>query len=194
MALKRTPWRPNRKPMKRGTELSRGAELNKVSPQRQAEFDAAGIRPYSTLTSANRERVPAQREAQNRQQRRSRPTYTGPSKATIARLEIRCGGWCEFPGCRRHAQDPHHRDERGAGGRGIKAPAWINKLANLLAACRRHNDWASNGSPAEAREMGWLIEMGKATPYTVPVLTRHHPAKVLLDDEGGWTPVGQVAA
>jgi hypothetical protein len=67
-------------------------------------------------------------------------------------------------------------------------------LANLLAACRHHNWWASNGSPVEATEMGWLIPSGVATPYTVPVLTRHHPQKVYLDDAGGIRPVGQVAA
>lgn len=178
-----------RTPIQRRTGLARGGPLNQFSPGRLADFEAAGIKPYSTLV--NPAKVPAQRRAQDRQPRRS---HTGPSKLTVAKLEIRCGGWCEYPSCTRRAQDPHHRDERGSGGRGVKAPAWINRLCNLLAACRRHNDWASNGSPAEAREMGWLIEMGKATPYTVPVLTRHHPEKVFLLDDGSWKPVTVVAA
>lgn len=181
-----------RTPIQRNTGLARSGPLNQFSPGRLADFEASGVKPYSTFT--NPARVPAQRVVQDRQPRRPRPRYTGPSKAIVTKLEVRCGGFCEFWGCGRPAQDPHHRDERGSGGRGVKSPAWINKLCNLLAACRRHNDWASNGSPAEAREMGWLIPMGEATPYTVPVLTRHHAEKVLLDDAGGWTPVGQVAA
>jgi hypothetical protein len=166
-----------------------------MSARRRADLAAAGTdNPFSTLvntTPLTRGRFDVTRDVKPT---RKRPVYTGPDKPTIALLEARCGGWCEYPGCRNQAQDPHHRDERGQGGRGPKAPDWINNLANLLAACRGHNTWASNGSPAEATAMGWLIEMGEATPYTVPVLTRHHPSKVWLDDEGAWTPAEQVVA
>lgn len=185
MSLKRTP-------IQRKSEFVRGGPLNQFSSRRLAELDAAGIKAYSTLTPVNRGHVPAQREAQNRQARRSRPRDTGPSAKTRAIVRARSGGRCEYPSCPRPAQEVHHRDERGQGGRGPKAPGWINLAGNLLDACRPHNQWASNGSPAEAREMGWLIEMGQATPYTVPVLTRHHPEKVYLFDDGSWMPVSAV--
>lgn len=167
--------------------------LNPMSAKRRAKLAAAGVaRPFSTLASdAQPVRKPAMRAAAPI--KRVRPVYTGPTSTTIARLEIRCGGFCEYPGCLNGAQDPHHRDERGMGGRGQKAPDWINKLANLLAACRDHNEWASNGSPDIARSMGWLLPSGEATPYNTPVLTRHHLAKVLLNDAGEWAPVGRVA-
>lgn len=168
--------------------------LSPISPKRRAKFEAAGVKPYSTLT-VSLPRAPHEWEARDRQPRTStRRRDTGPSAKTRAIVRTRSGGRCEYPSCPRSAQEVHHRDERGQGGRGPKAPNWINLAGNLLDACRPHNQWASNGSPAEAYEMGWLIEMGQATPYTVPVLTRHHPEKVYLHDDGSWTPAGLVAA
>lgn len=168
-------------PLKTYTPLERKTPLRQVSPEKAAE----GVSRFVTLDP---------KPAASRTTPMKRARSTGPTPATIALLEIRSGGRCEFPGCPNPAQDPHHRDERGAGGRGPKGPAWINAPANLTAACRPHNDWASNGSPAAARAMGWLIGMGKATPYNTPILTRHHPLPVLLNDAGGWTPAGSVAA
>lgn len=168
-------------PLKTRTPLERKTPLRQVSPKKAAE----GVSRFAALD---------RKAAASRTTPMKRARYTGPTTATIGKLEIRCGGFCEYPGCPKPAQDPHHRDERGQGGRGPKAPAWINELANLLAACRGHNDWASNGSPAAARAMGWLIPSGEATPYNTAVLTRHHTSKVLLNDDGGWTPVGSVAA
>lgn len=163
--------------------------LSRMSPKRLAEFDRNGWRPSTTFAPRQR----ANLDQQPRSSARSRRD-TGPSAKTRAALRVRSGGWCEHPNCPRPAREAHHRDERGVGGRGVKAPVWINQLANLLDACREHNQWASNGSPTEARDKGWLIPMGNATPYNTPVLTRHHPDKVLLADDGSWTPVVAVRA
>lgn len=173
--------------LSRKTPLRSSTPLRAVSERRLAELRAAGAAFNSTF-------VPRQRAGLDREPRTSARRDTGPSAKTRAALRVRSGGWCEYPDCPRPAREAHHRDERGSGGRGVKAPAWINQLANLLDACREHNQWASNGSPAEARDKGWLIPSGVATPYNTPVLTRHHPHKVLLDDAGTWTPVAAVTA
>jgi hypothetical protein len=112
--------------------------------------------------------------------------YTGPSTKSIALIAGRCGGVCEFPGCLQPAQDPHHRYERGMGGVGSKGPEWINNPSNILAACRHHNDWCSNQHPAEAKQMGWLLE-GRDLPWLVPVQTEHDPLPVWLNDDGSIT-------
>lgn len=168
--------------LSRKTPLRSTKPLAPMSERRLAELRAVGAAFNSTF-------VPRQRANLDRQPRSRARRDTGPPAKTRTALRIRSGGQCEYPGCPRPAQEVHHRDERGAGGRGPKAPAWINQLGNLLDACHGHNQWASNGSPAEARAMGWLIPMGNATPYDTPVATRHHPGKVLLADDGSWTPV-----
>lgn len=173
--------------LSRKTPLRSTKPIASMSERRLAELKAAGLPSNSTF-------VPRQRANLDRQPRSRVRRDTGPSAKTRAALRIRSGGWCEYQGCPRRAQEAHHRDERGSGGRGPKAPAWINLLGNLLDACHGHNQWASNGSPAEARDKGWLIPLGNATPYNTPVLTRHHPDKVLLADDGSWTPVAVVSA
>lgn len=79
------------------------------------------------------------------------------------------------------------------GGRGRNAPAWMNEPSNLLGACAWHNEWASNGSPAEANKVGWLLRSGQI-PMLTPVLTRHYRLPVLLNDRGTWTLPGPVAS
>jgi hypothetical protein len=113
---------------------------------------------------------------------------TGPSRLIVGKVFERANGWCEFPGCGRVADDPHHRYERGAGGTGPKSAAapWINLPGNLLAACRRHNDWASNVEPAKAEHMGWILRDPKVPASRVPVMTCHSECWVLLDDKGDW--------
>lgn len=115
-----------------------------------------------------------------------RAVYTGPSDETVAMLMVRCGGICEFPGCWQSAQDPHHRYERGSGGRGVKGPDWINNLSNLLAACRHHNYWCSNVAPFQAHTMGWRLN-GSDLPWLIPVQTFHDPMPVWLCDDGTYT-------
>lgn len=116
---------------------------------------------------------------------RRRNRYTGPALVTIEIVAMRSGGLCEFPGCDRVAQDPHHRYERGFGGVGKKGPAWINDPCNILAACRHHNDWCSNQQPAEAFAMGWRLAAGEL-PWETPVAM--DGGIFLLDNAGGKTP------
>jgi hypothetical protein len=156
--------------LQRRTPLAPGKPLAKVSASRLA---AAGGWVWSTFPPPATPPPP-------------RPRYTGPTEAVLTLLRGRCGGRCEYPGCPQPAQDPHHRDERGVGGRGRKAPPWINEASNLLAACRWHNNWASNGSPAAAYEVGWRVRSGQI-PMLTPVLTRHYYRPILLNDRGTWT-------
>lgn len=116
---------------------------------------------------------------------------TGPSRLVVGQVWRRAGGMCEFPACGRPAQDPHHRYERGNGGTGPKSPAapWINLTGNVLAACRPHNDWCSNGSPKQAEAMGWIIKDAEVPACRVPVLTCHSTRWVLLDNHGGYQEV-----
>lgn len=111
--------------------------------------------------------------------------YTGPDARVITIVAERSQGLCEFPGCGALAIDPHHRYERGVGGRGPKGPDWINAPSNILAACRHHNTWASNIEPREAERMGWRLRHFDL-PWRVPVQTYHDPLPVYLDNEGGW--------
>lgn len=115
----------------------------------------------------------------------ARRRYTGPERAVVELIGARSSGWCEFPNCGQPANDPHHRVERKAGGRGPKGPDWLNLPSNLLAACRHHNDWCSNQQPREAQHMGWIVRHPDL-PWLVPVQTIHDPLPVFLDDEGGW--------
>jgi hypothetical protein len=86
----------------------------------------------------------------------------------------------------------HHRYERGMGGFGPKSPAadWINEPANLLHSCNHHNQWCSNIEPREARKIGWIIrdiDGEPEKPWTVPVVTAHHPMPIYLsNDDGQW--------
>ena len=119
--------------------------------------------------------------------------YTGPSPETVALIAERSHGYCEFPGCGALAQDPHHRYERGQGGRGPKGPDWINAASNILASCRHHNDWASNVAPTEAKQMGWRLS-NLELPWVVPVQTCHDSLPVYLDNAGGWWRFGERGA
>lgn len=112
--------------------------------------------------------------------------YTGPDQATVELLRQRCYGWCEFPDCGRLAMDPHHRRNRGMGGRHGATLTWINDLTNLLAACRHHNWWATEGEPHEAWLMGWRLKEGEL-PWLTPVHTFHDPLPVILHSDGTWT-------
>lgn len=112
-----------------------------------------------------------------------RQSNTGPSKETIALVKARSGGRCEYPGCGRPATERHHRAERGMGGSSVE---WVNDPSAILDACHHHNQWASNGHPAEAFAMGWRIRRGLDRPWSVPVQTRHDELPVWLDRQGGW--------
>ena len=118
---------------------------------------------------------------------RRRYRNTGPGPRTREIVAVRSGGRCEFPGCHRPAQDPHHRFERGAGGVGPKGPTWVNDVCNILAACRHHNDWVSNQQPHEAWLMGWRLKPGEL-PWETPVAM--DGGIFLLGNDGGkeWLP------
>lgn len=167
--------------LSRHTPLAPGKPLAPVSAKK---LKAAGGKVWSTFLPAS---------ARARSSKPKRPRYTGPSAEVRAMVHARSGRRCEFPNCPHRATCVHHRDERGMGGRGRNAPAWINEASNLLDACAWHNDWASNVSPAEAHAVGWLLRSGEI-PALTPVLTRHYRSPVLLNDRGTWTLPEAVAS
>ena len=112
--------------------------------------------------------------------------YTGPAARTLDALRERCDLRCErcaIPFFGTNAGDPHHRRPRGMGG---SKDNGTNRLANLVALCRRcHDDIESNR--ARALVEGWLVPQGK-DPAKVPVWSRLHGGWVLLSDDGSITP------
>lgn len=161
--------------------------------------------PYSGVTpeeaKAGKTRV-AKRREQHREKQAAGTTqiqriqrkplkrgeYTGPDDATKAKVWVRAKGRCEYAGCGHAMVDVHHRYERGSGGTGPKSAAapWINQPANLLGACRHHNDWVSNQQPREAERVGWLLRDASRPACQEPVQTCHDPLPVWLDDAGNW--------
>lgn len=114
---------------------------------------------------------------------------TGPARSVRQIVYERSGGWCEWPGCTQQRAEVHHRLGRKAGGRHGSMSDLINQAAWLLAACREHH-WQVTSPVGAVREQacadGWLLVEGQDA-RSVPVLTRHWPGPILLDDEGCWS-------
>lgn len=118
---------------------------------------------------------------------------TGPPQKTRDLVHKRSGDRCEWPGCRRMRRDVHHRLNRKDGGRFGEMRDRLNGAAWLLDACRHHHQLVTNPVGDDrilALHMGWVLEEftnGQPTDaLLVPVLTRHHPSPVLLDNRGDW--------
>lgn len=104
------------------------------------------------------------------------------SPTVRARVMARSAGICEF--CNwREGVDYHHRRNRGHGG--TKDPR-AGQPSNCLLLCRPCHDWATDNKPA-AMEVGVVVSNFCANPALEPVWRRDR--WVLLDDEGGLTPV-----
>lgn len=70
------------------------------------------------------------------------------SPGVKARVRKRSGGWCEFPGCTRHAQHFHHRLMRSQGGMGN-----VNNCAHLCTSCHGY----VHANPTRSYELGLLV-------------------------------------
>lgn len=173
--------------------LSRGAPLAAMSAKKRARLAEAGtVNPYSTLLPAA---PPARKPILRTVVPVKRPTYTGPSKAVRDTVDIRSGGRCEWPGCAMPQTDRHHRLNRKQGGRKGAARERVNGVAWLLGCCRAHHERVTNPVGrvrVEAERMGWILREHQNAE--TPVLTRHHPLPVLLNGNGSWTAVREVAA
>lgn len=110
-----------------------------------------------------------------------RPRDTGPNRRQRALVHKRSGRQCEFRACLERAVHVHHRRPRGAGG---DPRPETNQPSNLVDLCLDHHLWVESNR-VEAALLGLLVDWG-ADPAARPVVTRHHPGPVLLDDEGGW--------
>lgn len=78
----------------------------------------------------------------------------------------------------------HHRRPKGMGG---SSEPWINQAANGVLLCEEHHRYV-HANPDESYETGFLVPRGVRRADEVPI--RHKLlGLVLLNDEGGWTPV-----
>lgn len=68
--------------------------------------------------------------------------------AVKGKVRKRSGGWCEFPGCTRHAQHFHHRLMRSQGGAGS-----VDNCAHLCTGCHSY----VHANPRRAYELGLLV-------------------------------------
>jgi hypothetical protein len=151
-----------------------------MSARRRAQLAAAGVvRPFSTLTSAARNREPRMVTPKAKRQR-----DTGPDAATAAQVLqrdggcVRCGG--ALHGRRGVDYSIHHRKLRSQG--------LDNSLSALVALCgdgvRGCHGWAHHNRD-DARDLGLIIK-----PTAVPALVAVEHAqlgRVFLLAGGGWS-------
>ncbi|MGC4886754.1 hypothetical protein [Micromonospora sp. DT227] len=176
--------------------MQRGKGPKPISAKRRAALEATGqpvtstfgIRSPLTGGSSLRRSAAIRRTGGRALRTPARPKYTGPTPEVRALVVARCGGRCEWPGCRRAAVDIHHRLNRKNGGRHGTARERINQAGWLLGACRHHHERVTNPVGEvrnEVEAVGWLLRENQDALAT-PVLTRHRPELVLLDNAGGW--------
>lgn len=112
-----------------------------------------------------------------------------PSRLTCQLVDVRdesrctrCGRW--LPGT---PASRHHRKRRSQANKNE-----VHSPANLIDLCGTGttgcHGWV-HAHPKEAVESGWLIHAND-DPTTTPVVSHAHGV-ILLDDRGGWTPVGE---
>lgn len=164
--MRRCPAPMRRTPLSRSAPLRRGKPLARGGPLRRTALE-------------------------------TRSRDTGPSPATRTLVHERSGDRCEWPDCPRMRKDVHHRLNRKDGGRHGEMRERLNGPAWLLDACRYHHRLVTNAAGDDlvlVESMGWrLREFTNGHPTdarTIPVLTRHHPDPVLLDNAGDWAVAG----
>lgn len=129
-----------------------------------------------------------QRRSQEAQRAKTRtqPSRAGESRARRL-VRKRSGGLCEIAMssmCTSQATEWSHRIRRSQGG------LWLP--SNGLAACRSCHLVITNtrGHRDAYVANGWVLNSTQR-PLEARVLTIHSLDPVLLDDNGGWTPVTQ---
>lgn len=158
--------------MRRGGELRRTTPLTRGTKQlRRTGINRATPTPAGPTTSKER-RLKSRRRASD---------FSKPAKDA---MRARSGGRCEWwTGCAQQATDRAHRENRNP----------RNGFAsNGLELCRAHHV-RSHDHRREANELGVRVSDGHDY-RAIPVLTRHSPRKILLDDAGGWAEAPEVAA
>ena len=120
--------------------------------------------------------------------KRTRPHPAVPPEAREL-LQSRSSGWCEarLSGCTGEATDVCHRIARKAGGRPGGDDA---RLSNLWHGCRACHRWATL-RPTEAYDLGLALK--EHQDPTVEPMAYQNAGFVVLDDEGGMWPWGEVA-
>lgn len=162
-ALKRTPWRPNRKPMRR------------ISPKRAAQLAERGIvNPSSTLTGGTALTVNVKQ-----------PKDTGPDRATVDAVLERDGHSCVVCGGALHGTrgldwSVHHRKLRSQGG--------DNSPDNLISVCGHGtagDHGAIHAAPAKAQKAGWIVKRDQDPSQVLMAHALH--GYVFLRPDGGWS-------
>lgn len=125
---------PQRKaPLKRGLPPKRTALHTKVGPKPQPRELPVALRLLSPRPVDDR--VPVE------------------FRPAVKRIVLRRSrGWCEMPGCTRHALEYHHRKMRSAGGRG--------QVWNCLHLCIECHDWVHDNARVAYRH-GALIRRSR---------------------------------
>ncbi len=111
------------------------------------------------------------------------------SQAVKDLVKARAHKLCERDGCG-PIEVYHHRRPRGAGGSRLR---WVGQPANCLGLANRCHDWIEGKIEGSSREVstdnGWLVSQ-HGTVVSADVRVLYRGVWVLLDDEGGITPVG----
>lgn len=123
---------------------------------------------------------------------KSRPRNTGPSAEVVATVWERDSGRCAacagaITGERGIDWSVHHRLGRKRGG---TVRPFVNLPGNLVL-LHGHGSALCHGDVgrhvARFTDAGLLVREGVALPVDTPIEHAVH-GRVLLDDEGGWTP------
>lgn len=128
--------------------------------------------------------------------KKTRPKNTGPDRTTRDLVKQRDDWRCAVCGESVYDRQAsvHHRRNRASGGSSDPA---VNRPSNLLLVCGTgstgcHGDLTDNRQRDVALDAGWIVSTNSSDePIQVPV---HHAlfGLVVLDDEGGWSPVPHV--
>lgn len=142
-------------------------QLRTMSAKKLAAFEAAGVRPASTLDKPGEKRKPMAK----------RWTDTGPDKATLELVLERELWKCLCCG------DPLH-GRRGVdwcgSHRKLRAQGVDNRPANIMASCMPC-ERLIHDHPERARQAGWMLRSTE-DPETVPVEHSQHGLVYLLND------------
>lgn len=162
-------------PLVRKTTLASGGPIKRVSALKRTEMR----RVVSEVIKPKRQKD------------------TGPSPAIRNVVHERSGGRCEFPDCPERRRDVQHRLNRKSGGRHGEMRTRLNQPSWLADICGDHHHRLHRATGAELdlyKAMGWILPEFKdgeqVDAAREPILMRHWPTPILLDDEGYWTAVG----
>lgn len=157
--LTRTGFKPQEPPQDGMKKKERRAKRRCAERQQARRLEATQAR----VARATKPRKPL---------KTSRKSPTDFSPEARALMAERSEGICEWPICGRAATEMSHRMRR------MKTNGYA---ANGLHLCHEHHRWCHD-NPKDAREVYGAVLKTTDDPKTFPVLTRHSPRKILLNN------------